>query len=213
MELPGALCAIEAKQGRALIGHIATADLPAEGVAVLPRLLRQATGDRIHHAPEGSRAVEHGGGPLQDFDLIGEKGFHGHGVIAAGARSVKHPHPVLKNLHPGIGEAADDGPAHGGAEVGGLNTRKARHRIPQVRPELPRQRFPGQNFHGLGHLVRARPHRGGINANFLERCLPIGAVHGSRCGLGRRGKDDGGRQQGQAKGHHGSSWKFRNVII
>ena len=136
--MPGALRAIEAKQRRTLVRYVSPAHFSAEGVAVLPCLLRQATGHRIHHAPEGARAIEHGGGALQDFNLIGEEGLHGHGVIPAGAGGVEHPHPVLENFDPSVGEAADDGTAHGGTEIGALNPRKPRHRVAKVCPELPR---------------------------------------------------------------------------
>ena len=83
-----------------------------------------------------------------------------------------------------------------------MDAGQARDRIPKIRAQLPCQGFTGENLDGLGYFVGARPHGGGIDANFLDRSLPIGAMHRSRGGLGRRGQDDGGRQQGQAKGHH-----------
>ena len=95
VHLPRALGAVEAQKRRALVGHVTAAHFPAQGIAIFASLLGQPSRHRVHHPADGARAIEHGGRPLQNFDLIGEERLHGHGVIAAGARGIQNPNPVL----------------------------------------------------------------------------------------------------------------------
>ena len=162
-------------------------------------VLGDAALDHVHRAADRAAAVEQGRRSLEHFDLVGEEGLDRHCVVDADGGHVARGQAVAQHLYARALHAADDGPAHAGAEIGRLHAGQAAHGLAQGRGADLVEPAAGQ------HLDRAGEGFGGLRQgrgahHQLVQILDLG-VPGVVL-LAREG-GQGGQDQGQGHGKTG----------
>ena len=70
----------------------------------------------VDHATTGTTAIQQGGRAAQHFDLAGQHGVHGDGVVRGDFGGIQHRGAVVEHAHPWAALAADHRPAGAAAE-------------------------------------------------------------------------------------------------
>ena len=146
---------VEAQGPRALFGRGITAQFDGAGDRFLGALHRHAVRYDIDEATRRAAAVKQGRGAFDDFDLLGDDGFDGDGVILAQARDVEGGETILQRLHPIAAEAADHGPAGARTEIGRAHAQLVGKRLPDAGRDLPAQVVACNDGGRLGDFERA----------------------------------------------------------
>ena len=132
---PTVAAAGDAQGARALVGGGATTQLEAALEAAGAAYRWHALVDHVHHAADGTRAVEQRAWASDDLDALGLSGLGGHRMVGAEARDVTRADPLFEDTDALAGQAANHRaagtrPVKRRMDTGLLGQRLAEARLP-----------------------------------------------------------------------------------